>query len=136
MKRIHIAVLIIIVSICIVAVNVSVSYKNKNEDYISMADSIFLNNFSLLCNNLNLQQSDQVNEQNAKYAYVCFSVFGLTSFAENEKINMIVHILNDLSENNALYSEIDDDSVEMLNKLCHNIYDQPLVEEVYENLRR
>ena len=103
-KKILAVSLVTVSFICAVLVVVQLRERNKMRDYIKMADRVFRSEFSLLCNNLNKSESEEVNEENIKHAYVCFSIFNLTSFANEYDLNRTVHRLYELSGEKALYS--------------------------------
>ena len=136
MKNIWIALLGIIVLICLIMLVIQFENNSKKKDYLDIADDIFQSNFSQLCNNLNVQESEEVYEENEKCAYVCFTMFSLTSFSENEEMNKVVHILYDLSEKKALYDELERTSIDKLNKLSHNLQDNVLLKDVLEELSK
>ena len=106
MKKILIGTFAAIVSICVILLVIQTKKQVEIKEKLNRVDDIFQSNFSLLCNNLNTQETEETNKENTKYAYVCFSIFKLTSFSESEPMNKVVHRLYDLSEKKALYTEI------------------------------
>ncbi len=121
------------VSICVIS-TVIIKGNFKTKEYLNRADDIFQSNFSLLCNNLNEQESEEANEENEKHAYICFSILNLTSFSENEAMNKLVHRLYDLSEEKELYTELTKTQIEKLNRLSHNLQDEKLLKNIVEEI--
>lgn len=132
-KKILAASLVTVSFICVVLVVVQLRERNKMRDYIKMADRVFRSDFSLLCNNLNKSESEEVNEENIKRAYVCFSIFSLTSFSNEYDLNRIVHRLYELSGEKALYRELDKSTIEKLNRLGHDPHNDALLKEIYDD---
>lgn len=132
MRKILIGILAVIVSICVILI---VIQTKENKETLSRADSIFQSNFSLLCSNLNEQETAETDEENIKFAYVCFSIFKLTSFSESEAMNQVVHSLYDLSEKKALYTEINETVKQDLNRLCQNLQDEKLLSKIIEEIK-
>ena len=122
------------VAVCLVAVMFCARAVREKNDLLNHADTVFQGCFSELCNNLNETESNEVNVKNEKYAYACFTVFGLTSFSENAQLNQIVHTLYDLSERKALYGQLKEDDIRKLNKLSVNLSDEELLGEVYAGI--
>ncbi len=108
--------------------------KSEIKEKLNSADRIFQSNFSLLCNNLNEQETAETNEENIKYEYVWFSILKLTSFSESEAMNKVVHSLYDLSEKKELYSEIKETEKKDLNKLCQNLHYGKLLNKIIEEI--
>ena len=131
MRKILIGILAVIVSICVILI---VIQTKENKETLSRADRIFQSNFSLLCSNLNEQETAETDEENIKFAYVCFSIFKLTSFSENEAMNQVVHRLYDLSEKKALYTEINETVKQDLNKFCQNLQNEKLLNTIIEEI--
>lgn len=131
MKKILIGIFAVIVSIFVVLL---VIQTNEKSEIINRADDIFQSSFSLLCNNLNEQETAEANEENIKHAYVCFSILKLTSFSESEAMNQVVHSLYDLSEKKALYTELNETVKKDLNILSQNLHDEKLLNIITEEL--
>lgn len=123
-----------IIFICIILIVVGINEHTQKNYLLKTADNIFESNFAKLCDNLNAQESEETNAENKKYSYLCFSVFGLTSYSDNEEMNKIVHTLYDLSDRSSLYSELSQTTVSALNKLSRDLKDNELISEVIENI--
>lgn len=81
-----------------------------------------------------MDESEEINQENEKYAYVCFSIFSLTSFSENKEMNKIVHILYDLSEKEQLYDELEQDVIDDLNRLSQDIHNDVLLTKIIASI--
>ena len=135
MRKIWIGIFAVIVSICVILFVMQTKEKIEIKEKLKRADGIFQSNFSQLCYNLNEQETVETNEENIKYAYVCFSILKLTSFSENEAMNTVVHRLYDLSEKKALYTELTETEKEDLNKLSQNLQNEKLLNEIIEEIK-
>lgn len=123
---------IILVSVCVIILFLlQLKYRSEKEGLLNNADAVFESCFSQLCDNLNQEETEEANEKNIKYTYVCFSIFNLTSYSENEQMNRVVHILYDLSEKKALYDELDKTSIEALNKLSQYMKSEELLKSAF-----
>ena len=69
MKKFLIGVFAVIVSICVLLLVSQTKEKLEIKEKLNRADGIFQINFSLLCNNLNEQETEETNEENIR---VCF----------------------------------------------------------------
>lgn len=134
MRKTLIGIFAVVVSLCVILLVVQTKEKIEITEKLNWADGIFQSNFSQLCSNLNEQETVETNEENIKYAYVCFSIFKLTSFSESEAMNMVVHRLYDLSEKKALYTELKETTKTDLNKLCQNLQDENLLSKIIEEI--
>ena len=134
MKKVLTGAFAVIVSVCVILLVIQTKEKSEIKDKLSRADAIFQSSFSQLCNNLNEQETAETDEENIKYAYVCFSILKLTSFSENEAMNKVVHRLYDLSERKALYEELNETVKNDLNKLCQNMQDEKLLSKIIEEM--
>lgn len=134
MRKILVGTFAAIVSICVILLVIQTNEKSEIKEKLNRADDIFQSNFSLLCSNLNEQETAETNEENIKHAYVCFSILKLTSFSENEAMNKVIHSLYDLSEKKALYTELNETVKQDLNKLCQNLQDEKLLNIIVEEM--
>lgn len=122
--------------LCVVLLAIAANEREEHNYLKRTADSIFKSNFSQLCNNLNQSETEEINTENKKYSYLCFSVLSLTSFSDNIELNKIVHALYDLGERNLLYKRLDKTTVSDLNKLSRNLEDDTLINEVSESISK
>lgn len=134
MRKTLIGIFAVVVSVYVILLVVQTKEKIEITEKLNWADGIFQSNFSQLCSNLNEQETVETNEENIKYAYVCFSIFKLTSFSESEAMNKVVHSLYDLSEEKALYTDLKDTVITDLNKLCQNLQDENLLSKIIEEI--
>ena len=134
MKKVLTGAFAVIVSVCMVLLVIQTKEKSEIKEKLNRADGIFQSSFSLLCSNLNEQETAETNEENRKLAYHCFSILQLTSFSESEAMNKVVHRLYDLSEKKALYTELNETGKEDLNKLCQNLHDENLLNKIVEEI--
>ena len=125
----------VIVSVCVILLVIQTKEKIEIKEKLNRADGIFQSSFSQLCNNLNEQETAETNEENIKYAYVCFSILKLTSFSESEAMNKVVHRLYDLSEKKTLYTDLNEAVIKDLNKLCQNLQDENLLNKISEEMK-
>ena len=134
MKKVLTGAFAVIVSVCVILLVIQTKEKSEIVEKLNRADDIFQSSFSLLCSNLNEQETAETNEENRKLAYHCFSILQLTSFSESEAMNKVVHSLYDLSEKKELYSEIKETEKKDLNKLCQNLHDEKLLNKIIEEI--
>ena len=134
MKKTGISVLCGLILLCGIAFAFHFRYDSLKKDYLKRADSVFESNFALLCDNLNQTETEETEEKNLRYTYLCFSMFGLTSYSENRELNGLVHALYDLSEQKVLYERLSNEGKDCLQRLSLNLEDGALAEEVLRDL--
>ena len=127
--------ILIVIVVCTVFVTSFAARRAERDDYFKRTDAVFRDNFSILCNNLNQAESEAVNQENEKRAFLCFSIFSLTSFSGNADMNQLVLTLCQLSEEKQLYDVLDRETIAGLNRLCVDIQNDALIEQIVASIR-
>lgn len=100
-------------------------------------DSVFENNFSLLCVNLRVDEKIkdgiQWNQKNEMYAYTALSLFSSTSYAHDVSLNDILISLYGYSQAGTIKDKVSFDAVEQLNRLAYDLKNKELSKQIYQD---